>query len=158
MHQLLESLNWIASEFKLPIIVSSHPRTHEKIQSSKFELAELIQLHQPFGFLDYIKLQQNARTVLSDSGSVSEESAILGFPALTIRDSMERQEALESGTIIMAGISPNGISEGLNIIANTPRAQGIPLDYQVIDTSTRVVNFIASTIHSHEFRNAIRNS
>jgi UDP-N-acetylglucosamine 2-epimerase (non-hydrolysing) len=122
------------------------------------ELSDLIQLHAPFGFFDYIKLQQNARAVLSDSGSVSEESAILGFPAITIRDSMERQEALASGTIIMAGISYKGISEALNIVLKTPRAESIPLDYQVKDTSTRVVNFIASTIHSHDFRNAIRKS
>jgi UDP-N-acetylglucosamine 2-epimerase (non-hydrolysing) len=121
------------------------------------KLGELVQLHEPFGFFDYIKLQQNARTVLSDSGSVPEESAILGFPAITIRDSMERQEALESGTIIMSGISKKGISEALKIVAQTPRTQSIPLDYQVTDTSTRVVNFIASTIHSHAFRNAIRN-
>jgi UDP-N-acetylglucosamine 2-epimerase (non-hydrolysing) len=69
---------------------------------------------------------------------------------------MERQEALESGTIIMAGISQKGISEALGIVLNTPRTKSIPLDYQVQDTSTRVVNFIASTVHSHAFRNAIR--
>lgn len=156
--ELLESLNWIASEFKVPVIVSTHPRAHEKIRGSKVKLDDRVQLHEPFGFLDYIKLQQNARAVLSDSGSISEESAILGFPAITIRDSMERQEALESGTIIMAGISQRGISEALNIVLNTPRAESIPLDYQVQDTSTRVVNFVASTIHSHDFRNAIRRS
>jgi UDP-N-acetylglucosamine 2-epimerase (non-hydrolysing) len=156
INELFETLNWIASEFKQPVIVSTHPRTHEKIQRTKLDLSNMIQLHEPFGFFDYIKLQQNARAVLSDSGSVSEESAILGFPAITIRDSMERQEALESGTIIMAGISQKGISEALGIVLNTPRTKSIPLDYQVQDTSTRVVNFIASTVHSHAFRNAIR--
>ena len=156
INELLESLNWIASEFKVPVIVSTHPRTHEKIQGSKVKLDDRVQLHEPFGFLDYVRLQQNARVVLSDSGSIPEESAILGFPAITIRDSMERQEALECGTIIMAGISQRGISEALNIVLNTPRAGSIPLDYQVQDTSTRVVNFVASTIHSHDFRNAIR--
>jgi UDP-N-acetylglucosamine 2-epimerase len=156
--ELFESLNWIASEFKLPIIVSTHPRTAEKIEQSRVKLSAHIQLHQPFGFLDYVKLQQNAQVVLSDSGSVSEESAILGFNAITIRDSMERQEALATGSIIMAGISQKGISEALNIIAMTPRAQSIPVDYLVKDSSTRVVNFIASTIHSHDFRNAIRKS
>ena len=120
IEELIESLNWMSAEFLLPIIVSTHPRTNEKIHRSKLKLADQVQLHEPFGFFDYIKLQQNARVVLSDSGSVPEESAILGFPAITIRDSMERQEALESGTIIMAGISKNGISEALNIIAKTP--------------------------------------
>lgn len=156
INELFETLNWITSEFEQPVIVSTHPRTHEKIQRTKLDLSNMIQLHKPFGFFDYIKLQQNARAVLSDSGSVSEESAILGFPAITIRDSMERQEALDSGTIIMAGISQKGISEALGIVLNTPRAKSIPLDYQVQDTSTRVVNFIASTVHSHDFRNAIR--
>jgi UDP-N-acetylglucosamine 2-epimerase (non-hydrolysing) len=154
--ELFESLNWIASEFNLPIIVSTHPRTAQKIELLSIQLSANIQLHQPFGFLDYIKLQQNARAVLSDSGSVSEESAILGFPALTIRDSMERQEALETGSIIMAGISQKGVSEALRIISSTQRAESVPVDYQVKDTSTRVVNFIASTIHSHDFRNALR--
>ena len=154
--ELFESLNWIASEFNLPIIVSTHPRTAQKIELLSIQLSANIQLHQPFGFLDYINLQQNARAVLSDSGSVSEESAILGFPALTIRDSMERQEALETGSIIMAGISQKGVSEALRIISSTQRADGVPVDYQVKDTSTRVVNFIASTIHSHDFRNALR--
>lgn len=154
--ELLESLNWIASEFKYPLIVSTHPRTQQKIQRSGIKLEEGIQLHQAFGFIDYIKLQQNALVVLSDSGSVSEESAILGFPAITIRDSMERQEALEAGTIIMAGISLIGISEALRIVMSTPRAKSIPDDYLVEDTSTRVVNFIVSTIHSHEFRNGLR--
>jgi UDP-N-acetylglucosamine 2-epimerase (non-hydrolysing) len=136
--------------------VSTHPRTAQKIELLSIQLSANIQLHQPFGFLDYIKLQQNARAVLSDSGSVSEESAILGFPALTIRDSMERQEALETGSIIMAGISQKGVSEALRIISSTQRAESVPVDYQVKDTSTRVVNFIASTIHSHDFRNALR--
>ena len=154
--ELLESLNWIASEFKLPLIVSTHPRTQQKIQGSRVKLEEGVQLHEAFGFIDYVKLQQNALVVLSDSGSVSEESAILGFSAITIRDSMERQEALETGTIIMAGISPKGISEALRIVMNTPRAKSIPADYLVEDTSTRVVNFIVSTIHSHEFRNGLR--
>lgn len=156
IHELFESLNWIASEFKVPIIVSTHPRTAQKIELSNIQLSQYIQLHKPFGFLDYIKLQQNARAVLSDSGSVSEESAILGFPAITIRDSMERQEALETGSIIMSGLSQKGISEALRIVSENQRAKCVPIDYQIKDSSTRVVNFIASTIHSHDFRNAIR--
>jgi UDP-N-acetylglucosamine 2-epimerase (non-hydrolysing) len=156
IRDLFDSLNWLATEFNLPIIVSTHPRTAEKIDSCKIELSTKIQLHQPFGFLDYVNLQLNARAVLSDSGSIAEESAILGFPAMTIRDSMERQEALEAGSIIMSGISVNGISEALHVIASTPRTQSIPSEYQITDTSTRVVNFIASTIHSHNFRNSLR--
>jgi UDP-N-acetylglucosamine 2-epimerase (non-hydrolysing) len=156
MQELLESLNWMAAEFKLPIVVSTHPRTQEKIQSSGVKLGSEIVLHESFGFFDYIKLQKNARVVLSDSGSVAEESAILGFQAITIRDSMERQEALESGSIIMSGISISGISEGLRVISQTTRSKSIPPEYKIEDTSTRVVNYIASTLHSHKFRNALR--
>lgn len=156
LSELLESLNWIATEFKIPLIVSMHPRMQEKIQHSRVKLENSIKLHQSFGFLDYVKLQQNALVVLSDSGSLPEESAILDFPAITIRDSMERQEAFEAGTIIMAGIAPKGISEALRIVMSTPRARTIPVDYTVEDTSTRVVNFIASTIHSHAFRSGLR--
>ena len=153
---VIESLNWIADEFKLPIVVSTHPRMRDKIDKSNSKIADEIQLHQPFGFLDYNKLQLNAKAVLSDSGSVSEESAILGFPAVTIRDSMERPEALETGSIIMSGISITGISEALNILFNLPQAISQPHDYQTLDTSTRVINFIASTIHSHHFRVGLR--
>lgn len=156
IRELFDSLNWIASEFDLPIIVSTHPRTAEKIDISRIVLSPKIQLHKPFGYFDYIKLQLNARVVLSDSGSIAEESAILGFPAITIRDSMERQEALETGSIIMSGISQSGVSEALNIITSTPMTKNIPTEYQIKDTSTRVVNFIVSTIHSHDFRNALR--
>jgi UDP-N-acetylglucosamine 2-epimerase (non-hydrolysing) len=154
--ELMESLNWIATEFKYPLIFSTHPRTQEKIQRSGIKLDSAITLYESFGFLDYVKLQQNALVVLSDSGSVPEESAILGFPAITIRDSMERQEALESGTIIMSGISVKGISDAIDIVLGTPRSRSIPSDYLFTDTSTRVVNFIASTIHSHKFRNGLR--
>ena len=153
---LIESLNWMAQEFDVPVIVSTHPRMRDKLRKSGLSLEKNILLHEPFGFLDYNKLQINARIVLSDSGSVSEEAAILGFPAITIRDSMERPEALETGSVIMSGISVIGISEAIQILTKLPRAKSIPSDYQVQDTSTRVLNFIASTIHSHDFRVGLR--
>ncbi len=153
---LIESLNWMAAEFEVPVIVSTHPRTREKINKLNLELNENIQLCEPFGFLDYNQLQLNARAVLSDSGSVSEESAILGFPGITIRDSMERPEAMETGSIIMSGIDIKGISEALFILENNPRPTAMPLDYIPNDTSSRVVKFIASTIHSHDFRIGLR--
>jgi UDP-N-acetylglucosamine 2-epimerase (non-hydrolysing) len=153
---LVESLNWIATEYKIPLIVSTHPRMREKLSLSGLELDENIQLHQPFGFFDYNKLQLNAKIVFSDSGSISEEAAILGFPAITIRDSMERPEALEAGSIIMSGISKIGISEAIRIVSHLPSAVSIPAEYLIPDTSTRVINFIASTIHSHNFRNGLR--
>jgi UDP-N-acetylglucosamine 2-epimerase (non-hydrolysing) len=151
LKQLLESINWVASNFSLPIVVSTHPRTRDKFGGLNIQMAKNIQFHEPFGYFDYNKLQINAKVVLSDSGSVSEESAILGFRALTIRDSMERQEAFEAGSIIMTGISISGISEGIEIISNLPQSKSVPVEYKITDSSTRVVNFISSTIHTHRF-------
>jgi UDP-N-acetylglucosamine 2-epimerase (non-hydrolysing) len=153
---LVESLNWIVSEFKIPVVLSTHPRMRDRLKTCRTQLNPNILLHEPFGFFDYNKLQLNARIVFSDSGSVPEEAAILGFPAVTIRDSMERPEALDSGSVIMSGIAKEGISEAIHILSSLPRAVSIPIDYEVTDTSTRVVNFIASTLHSHEFRFGLR--
>jgi UDP-N-acetylglucosamine 2-epimerase (non-hydrolysing) len=153
---LVESLNWIGSNFGIPVVVSTHPRMRDKLSKYIGQLNENILLHEPFGFFDFNKLQLNARIVFSDSGSVSEEAAILGFPAVTIRDSMERPEALESGSVIMSGIAKEGISEAIHVLSNLPQSASIPVDYRVTDTSTRVVNFIASTLHSHDFRFGLR--
>ena len=156
LETLVESLNWIASNFEIPVVLSTHPRMRDKLTNYMSQLNPNVLLHEPFGFFDYNKLQLNARIVFSDSGSVPEEAAILGFPAVTIRDSMERPEALDSGSVIMSGIAKEGISEAIHILTSLPRAESIPMDYQVTDTSTRVVNFIASTLHSHEFRFGLR--
>jgi UDP-N-acetylglucosamine 2-epimerase (non-hydrolysing) len=154
---LIESINWIATEFKLPVVVSTHPRMRDKLEKHESKLESNVLLHEPFSFFDYNKLQMNAKIVLSDSGSVPEEAAILGFPAITIRDSMERPEALESGSVIMSGISKDGISEAIRILSSLPQGVSVPIDYQVTDTSSRVVKFIASTIYSHNFRVGRRN-
>lgn len=153
---LIESLNWMATEFRLPVIVTTHPRLKDKLRNSRIDLEKNIVLHEPFGFLDYNKLQLNAKIVLSDSGSVSEEAAILGFPAITIRDSMERPEALETGSVIMSGISLKGVAEAIRVISNLPTTKSIPEEYLIPDTSTRVINYIASTLHSHNFRFGLR--
>lgn len=156
LETLIRSINWIANNFGLPVIVSTHPRMRDKLKKLRIEFEKNVLIHEPFGFLDYNKLQINAKIVFSDSGSVPEEAAILGFPAVTIRDSMERPEALETGSVIMSGISVEGISEAIHILSSLPRSTTTPADYQVQDTSTRVVNFIASTLHSHDFRIGLR--
>lgn len=155
---LVDSINTIAAKFKLPVIVSLHPRSKNKIDTAKLSFHPLVRLHEPFGFLDYNKLQIEARVVLSDSGSVSEESVILGFPAVTIRDSMERPEALESGSILMSGITKEGIIEAISILESGAASHSHPPEYLISDTSTRVTNFISSTIHQHSFWNGLRNS
>lgn len=156
LRELVSALNLIAAEYKLPVIVSTHPRTRNKLDELQANLNPLIELHEPFGFFDYNKLQLEARAVLSDSGSVSEESAILDFPAITIRDSMERPEALEAGSILMSGINSQGILECLRILESSPKSQVPPSEYFIPDTSTRVINFIASTVRQHTFWSGLR--
>jgi len=156
LKQLVEAFNSVAAKFKLPVIVSTHPRTKSKLDALKIQLHPLLDIHTPFGFFDYNKLQKEARIVFSDSGSVSEESVILGFPAITIRDSMERPEALEAGSILMSGISSAGIMEAIDILESGVISKSAPSEYLIPDSSTRVVNFIASTVHQHSFWSGLR--
>lgn len=110
---LIESLNQIAEKYKFPIIVSTHPRTRNKIESEKVKVREEIQFLKPMGFNDYNALQMHAFAVLSDSGTISEESSILNFPALNIRQAHERPEAMEEASVMMVGLSPERILQGL---------------------------------------------
>ena len=103
-------------------MVSTHPRTRKKLERISIEKVKGVIFHDPFGFFDYNNLQLNARVVLSDSGTVSEESIILGFPALTIRDSMERPEALESGSIIMCGINSREVLEAIEFLEKSEKS------------------------------------
>jgi UDP-N-acetylglucosamine 2-epimerase len=154
---LIHALNEIGLKFNLPIVISTHPRTKNKLDNLKLEFNHLLTFHEPFGFIDYCKLQKEARVVLSDSGSVSEESVSLGFKAITIRDSMERPEALESGSIIMSGIKKDGVLKSIEVIESGPASISPPAEYLIPDTSTRVLNFITSTINQHKFWSGLRN-
>ena len=156
LETLLLTLERMVKEFNMPIMVSTHPRTRIKLASLNKTYSKEIIFHKPFGFLDYNKLQMNARVVLSDSGTVSEESVILGFPAVTIRDSMERPEALESGSIIMSGINEDRVIEAIRIVEKNQRSKISPKEYEIPDTSTRIANVLVSTVHQHSFWNGIR--
>ena len=156
LSELIESLNSLALEYKVPIIISTHPRIKSKIKSIKIKLEPQLVFLDPFGFTDYCKLQKESRVVLSDSGSLAEESVILGFRAVTIRDSMERHEALESGSVVMAGLKKEGVLEAIKIIESGAWSKFPPNEYLISDTSTRVVNFIASTIRQHSFWSGLR--
>ncbi|WP_142827209.1 non-hydrolyzing UDP-N-acetylglucosamine 2-epimerase [Planococcus soli] len=127
---LVESLNSIAEKFRLPIIVSTHPRTKKMIDSKGIKFNELVKIMKPLGFNDYIKLQSKAKAVLSDSGTISEEASILGFPALNIRQAHERPEAMEEAAVIMVGLKKERIMQGLEILEN-----------QKIDTLRRVEDY-----------------
>jgi UDP-N-acetylglucosamine 2-epimerase len=119
---------------------------------------EGIVFHEPFGFFDYVHLQMEARCTLSDSGTISEESAILGFPAVTLRDSIERPEALDSGTILMCGVDATSVVDSIKVAVtqSTPGSTACPSDYCVSDTSGRVVNFVLSTVRNHHSWAGIR--
>ena len=153
---LLTTLQALSEKYRQPVIVTAHPRLRDKLRRKVLADNPLIIFHDPFSFVEYNSLQINARVVLSDSGSVSEESAILGFPAITIRDSMERPEALESGSIIMSGLSSERVLEAISFIEASGSSLNPPLEYFFSDSSRRVANFILSTVHQHEFWSGIR--
>jgi UDP-N-acetylglucosamine 2-epimerase len=154
--ELLKTLNAVAEAFGLPVLVSTHPRTRARIQRIKIEMNSLVNFHEPFGFLDYVNLQKNARMVLSDSGTIAEESIMLDFQAITIRDSMERPEALEAGSLVMCGINAERVLEAIGIVENSKKPAPTPVEYSYLDVSTRVMNYIISTVHKHEFWNGLR--
>lgn len=156
---VLEALNQLASAYELPVLVSTHPRTRKRLDELPEELRGSLTFHPPFGFHDYIALQQSAKLVLSDSGTISEESAILGFPAVTLRDFIERPESMDTAGIITVGVSADSIPDGVRIALEEFDADGsaaLPPEYQVADASRRVVSFIRSTSHSHGQRSGIR--
>jgi len=149
---LLDSLTGISKTWNLPVIVSTHPRTRKQIQALKgFKDIPNLIFHEPFGFFDYNKLQINAKCVISDSGSISEESSILGFSAITIRDSMERPEALDAGSIIMTGLRKDEVLAGIEAVIsmNKEFGQSVPQGYEVSDFSKRVMSFILGTVWRH---------
>lgn len=155
----LLSLRALREKYGLPILVSTHPRTRKRLLSIPGELKSGLVFHKPFGFLDYVKLQLSARLVLSDSGTISEESTLLGFPAITLRDFIERPEALDTGAIITSGLEPESVIHAVDFTLACADGGGHPFtpnDYLVTNTSERVVAFIMSTAHSHRARTGLR--
>ena len=144
---LCESLNLLAKEYKKPIIFSVHPRTKKKIDESKIIFDKLIQICKPFGFFDYLKLQTNALCVLSDSGTITEESSILGFPAITMRNTHERPEGMDEGTVIMSGLKPERILDAVKVTIDQYKNEKpfkVVKDYDVNNVSKKVVKIILS--------------
>lgn len=139
---LVESLNAIAATYNLPTILSTHPRLLKKIERSNTEFNELITVHKPLGFFDYIKLQAGAKCVISDSGTISEESSILGFPAITVRSAIERAEAVDVGSILMAGVEKENILTCLRKVTTDFTPGAIPPEYNVDNCSERVLRVI----------------
>ena len=146
--RLVTTLNLIAEIYKLPIIVTTHPRTRNKINEKGIQFHPLIQLMKPLGFHDYNHLQKNAFVVLSDSGTISEESSIMNFPALNIRDAHERPEAMEEASVMMVGLNTERILQGLIILENQKRGNQRDLrqvaDYSMPNVSDKIVRIIVS--------------
>ena len=145
---LMESLSAIAEIYQMPIIVSTHPRTQKRIDEMKVELNPIIQLLKPLGFKDYNKLQMSAKVALSDSGTINEESSILNFPALNIREAHERPEGMEEAAVIMTGLQKERIMQSLSIIDKQPRGVQRLIrqvdDYSMPNVSDKVVRIIHS--------------
>jgi UDP-N-acetylglucosamine 2-epimerase len=144
---LMTALNNIAKKYEMPVIYSTHPRSKKFIEERKFSFHSLVQSLQPFGFLDYNKLQKNAFCVLSDSGTLSEESAILGFPGVLIRTSTERPEVLDNGTIIIGGIKSKDVEQSLKIAVTMHKnceETVVAEDYIDTNVSVKVIKLIQS--------------
>ena len=146
--QLVNLLNALAERFQEPIIVSTHPRTRARLDALKANANPLIQFHKPFGFFDYVALQASAHCTLSDSGTITEESSILNFPALNIRQVHERPEGFEEAAVMMVGMDIDRVFQGLAILENQPRGEQRLLsevqDYAVTNVSDKVLRIIQS--------------
>ena len=145
---LVNTLNSIAKTYNLPVIVSTHPRTRNKINETGVEFNSLVQLMKPMGFHDYNHLQKNAKAVLSDSGTISEESSIMNFPALNIREAHERPEAMEEASVMMVGLNPERIMQALTVLEGQKREEERTLrpvnDYSIPNVSDKMVRIILS--------------
>ncbi len=139
---LVESVNTICETHKFPVIFSVHPRTQKIIDSKGIKLHELVRTMKPLGFADYIKLQQNAFCVISDSGTITEESSLLGFPAITIRQAHERPEGMDEGTLVMTGLDKNTVLDAIEVV--TSGQMSIVKDYDADKVSQKVVRIILS--------------
>lgn len=158
LNSLVDCLEAVQSEYHMPVVVSTHPRTRKSLTALARKVVGDVRWLDPFGFHDYNKLQLGAACVLSDSGTVAEESSMLGFPAITLRDSIERPEALDAGAIIMAGLNVGDVVTSVRAVMSSPNTgrDAIPAGYEVGDTSRRVVNFILSTAKRHHAWAGIR--
>ena len=143
--KFVEILNLVADKYELPVIVSTHPRTWKRIEKEKVEFSKKIRLLKPFSFTDYVNLQINAKAVLSDSGTVSEESSILGLRALNIRQAHERPEAMEEAAVMMVGFNKDRVLQGLSILeTQKPDTIKKVTDYYVPNVSEKVLRIILS--------------
>ena len=156
LEEVVQCLASVRDKWGLPILVSTHPRTKARLESLGLSEVDGVNFHEPFGYLDYNQLQINAKCVISDSGTISEESALLGFPAVSLRDSIERPESLDVGSIILTGLDPNNLVESIGLQLETNISEVLPRGYESSDFSSRVVKFLFSTNNKHAQWNGLR--
>lgn len=148
IYKYVEVLNTLAEKYSLPIIVSTHPRTRKKIDTLNLKFNPLVKLLKPLGFSDYVRLQCDAKLVLSDSGTITEESSIMNFPALNIREAHERPEGFEEGAVMFTGMEIDRILQAIEIIedqkSGTERSINIVKDYIAPNVSDKVIRIITS--------------
>ena len=155
----VDTLEALHKQYDVPVLVSTHPRTRKRLEALGIHKKDGFIFHPPFGFHDYNKLQKEAKLVLSDSGTISEESSILNFPAITMRDFIERPESQDTGAIIAAGLRNKDVLNAVEItldLFDSRKQAVLPTDYAIKNTSFRVLAFIRSAAHSHFQRTGIR--
>ena len=147
-HKLVNVINTLAQDHGLPVVVSTHPRTQKRIDNTDVKFHALVRLMKPLGFHDYVNLQIQAKAVLSDSGTINEESSILNFPALNLREAHERPEAMEEAVVMMVGLETDRVRQGLDILKTQARGDERQLrmvgDYSMPNVSEKVVRIIHS--------------
>jgi UDP-N-acetylglucosamine 2-epimerase (non-hydrolysing) len=131
------------------VLVSTHPRTQRRLEEHGLLQVPGLIFHKPFGYLDYNKLQLDAKCVISDSGTISEESSVMGFPAVSIRESMERPEAMDAGAIILTGLNSSILLSAIEL-AGKPKSSNVPDGYGVSNFSDVVLSFLLSTVKKHK--------
>lgn len=147
--QLINSVNTLVRDYDIQMVLSVHPRTRSRLQAMNLEIDERVMDLKPLGFFDYVRLQQESFCTLSDSGTITEESSILGFPAVTLRDTIERPEGMDAGVLVMAGVSADQVSDAVKMTrlqVTTGSIPQTPNDYRQLDVSWKIAKLIQSYV------------